>query len=161
MSATYFNLLRRMPVFGGLNDKTLQLILDQSTVINVAAGDFFFRQGEPAESFFVLQEGVVAIERSWQDTQLSLGRLKAGDCIGEMSLIDLMPRSASVRAEQACIAIEITLRSLHNLYKQEPEQYAIIMMNMGREVSRRLRIADDRLLALEHKYRSQASGIVE
>ena len=151
MSDEYFKLLRRMPIFGGLNDSTLELIVEQSNVIRVAAGDFFFREGDSANSLFVLEKGLVVVERNWKETNIVLGRLKRGDCIGEMSLIDLMPRSASVRAEEDCQAIEITLMSLHKLYKQELEQYAIIMMNMGREVSRRLRIADDRRFALEQK----------
>jgi CRP/FNR family cyclic AMP-dependent transcriptional regulator len=151
MSEAHFNLLRNMPVFGALNNDTLQLICDESDVIEVTAGDYFFRQGDRANSLFVLQQGVVVVERLWNDTTIVLGRLQRGDCIGEMSLIDLMPRSASVRAEEDCQAIEITLSSLHKLYQQELEQYAIIMMNMGREVSRRLRVADDRLFALEQK----------
>lgn len=149
MSEEYFKILRRMPVFGGLNNNALQLILDKSKIVDVAAGEYFFREGEDAESLFVLLQGSVVVERSWQGGTLVLQHLHHGDCIGEMALIDLMPRSASVRAEVDCRAIEITLKSLHELYKQELEQYAIIMMNMGREVSRRLRITDDRLFALE------------
>ncbi len=152
-SEQYYTLLRRMPIFGGLSDDTLTLILSRSLAVNVPAGDYFFREGEGAESFFVLEQGSVICERQWEQATLELGRLKQGDCIGEMAIIDLMPRSASVRAEVDCQAIEIHLRGLHELYKQNVEQYAIIMMNMGREVSRRLRRTDDRLLALEQKLR--------
>lgn len=151
MSEADFSLLRRMPVFGGLNNEALQLILDQSDEVHVSAGDYFFREGDEASSLFVLEKGVVVVERVWNETTIELGQFRRGDCIGEMSLIDLMPRSASVRAKDDCQAIEITNASLHNLYKQSLEQYATIMMNMGREVSRRLRVADDRLFALEQK----------
>ncbi len=153
MPPAYFNLLRNMPVFGGLNDKTLTLIVGQANPRFIESGDYFFHEGEGADSLFVLESGSVIVERRWKQTMVELCRLKAGDCIGEMALIDLMPRSATARAAEDCQAIEITLRALHELYKQELEQYAIIMMNMGREVSRRLRRADDRLLALEQKYR--------
>lgn len=151
MSDAYFKLLRNMPVFGGLNNATLQLILDQSEIIEVPAGKYFFREGDRAKSLFVLEKGKVVVERQWQDKVVVLGRMQKGDCLGEMSLIDLMPRSASVRAEEDCQAIEITLASLHALYQQELEQYAIIMMNMGREVSRRLRVTGGRLFELEQK----------
>lgn len=148
----YFNLLRNMPIFGGLNDETLTLIVNQASPRVVESGDYFFHEGDGADSLFVLESGIVIIERRWKQTMVELNRLKAGDCIGEMALIDLLPRSATARAAEDCQAIEITLRALHELYKQELEQYAIIMMNMGREVSRRLRRTDDRLLALEQKY---------
>ena len=151
MSEAYFTLLRNMPVFGGLNDNALQLIVSESAVVEVAAGDYFFHEGDRGKSLFVLERGVVVIERLYRDQPVVLGRLREGDCIGEMSLIDMMPRSASVLAEEDCRAIEITLASLHRLYKQELEQYALIMMNMGREVSRRLRLSDNRLFSLEQK----------
>lgn len=147
----YFNLLRRMPVFGGLNDESLNLIVNRSREISVPAGTYFFREGESANSFFVLQEGTAIVERVCGNSTLELGRFKHGDCIGEMAILDLMPRSASVRAEVDCQALEVVLRSLHELYKQDLEQYAIIMMNMGREVSRRLRRADDQSMLLEQK----------
>lgn len=151
MTEQYFELLRGMAVFGGLNNDTLSLILEHSQKVVVPAGEYFFREGDSANSLFVLERGEVAVERLWEDTPILLGRFRAGDCIGEMALIDMMPRSASVRAEQECGAIEITTSSLYKLLKQDLEQYAIIMMNMGREVSRRLRVADDRLFALEQK----------
>lgn len=150
-SELYFNLLRRMPVFGGLNDDSLELIVSRSREISVPTGAYFFREGDGANSFFVLQAGTAIVERTCGQSTLELGRLKRGDCIGEMAIIDLLPRSASVRAEVDCKALELALRSLHELYKQDVEQYAIIMMNMGREVSRRLRRADDQILRLEQK----------
>ena len=62
----------------------------------------------------------------------------------------ILARSASVMAETNCQAIEIPAKSLIQLYKKDVEQYAMIMMNLGREVSRRLRSAGDRLFELEH-----------
>ncbi len=149
----YFDLLRHMPIFGGLTDDTLSLILSHANPRFVESGDYFFQEGDGADSLFVIESGSVVIERRWKQTMVELSRLKAGDCIGEMALIDLLPRSASARAVEDCNAIEITRHALHELYKQDIEQYAIIMMNMGREVSRRLRRADERLLALEQKHR--------
>jgi len=138
-----------MPIFAGLSDSALALIVDQSVPIKVQAGDHFFLEGDPASSFFVIKSGVVLVEKSWRGTPIKLRRLGIGDCVGEMSIIDLMGRSASVRAETDCQAIEIQRATLTKLYQQDLEQYAIIMMNMGREVSRRLRSASERLFAIE------------
>lgn len=144
-----FDMLRRMPIFAGLSDTALALILDESKSIKVQAGDHLFLEGEPADSFFVVKSGAVLIEKDWRGTPIKLRRLGIGDCVGEMAIIDLMGRSASVRAETDCQAIEIPRSTLTRLYQQDLEQYAIIMMNMGREVSRRLRSASERLFAIE------------
>ena len=151
MTENFFKSLRKMPVLAGLSDQTLTLLIEHANLVEKDPGEFYFRQDDPSDSVFVLQDGVVAIERLWQQEPVELGRLSRGDCFGEMSLIDLMPRSASVKALSECFAIELPHNCLHNLYKQDLEQYAIIMMNMGREVSRRLRVTDNRLFELEQQ----------
>lgn len=143
-------LLRNMPVFGGLNSESLKTILAMAQSCEVVAGDYFFREGDAAKSLYVLRNGTVRIEKHGSaGTPVAIRELSNGDCFGEMSLIDLRARSASVLAETDCVAIEISLKMLHDLYASNLEQYAIIMMNMGREVSRRLRTVSDRLFELE------------
>jgi CRP-like cAMP-binding protein len=62
-----------------------------------------------------------------------------------MALLDLCPRSASVRAVEDCSAIELSSANLYRLFERDVEQFALIQMNIGREMSRRLRITDDLL----------------
>ena len=145
------DLLRKMPVFGGLSNESLELIIEQAELVSVAAGEYFVRENDPGKSLFVLRSGSVVIEKQWQGNAVELGRLSTGDCFGEMALIDFQPRSASIKAEVDCEAIEIESRSLRVLHKRDVEQYAMIMMNMGREVSRRLRKADERLFTLDQQ----------
>ena len=71
--------------------------------------------------------------------------MNAGDCFGEMALIDLSPRSASARAVAPSVALQITPPILHEIYQHNLEQFTLLQMNMGREVSRRLRIIDQLL----------------
>ena len=142
-------LLRQMPVFGGLKAETLELILRESAEVVAKEGDYFFREGEPGDSLFVLESGTVLVQRMWQGEPIELGRLACGDCFGEMALIDFEKRSASIKAECNCSAIEVPSKSLRSLFKVDVEQYAMIMMNLGREVSRRLRVADECLFQLQ------------
>ena len=149
MASERIELLVRMAAFGGLKTEALELVLDQSKDRNVPEGNFFFREGDRAESLFVLEQGSVTVFRDWQGDLVELGKLYTGDCFGEMSLIDFQARSASVQATTDCEAIEIPSQVLRALYQHDLEQYAIIMMNLGREVSRRLRIADQQLFELQ------------
>ena len=72
-------------------------------------------------------------------------RFGPGDCFGEMALLDLYPRSASVRAEADCTAIELAPDNLLRLFEHDAEQFALIQMNIAREMSRRLRATDELL----------------
>ena len=142
-------LLRQMPVFGGLSNTTLQIILNQTETVELPADEHYFREGDQAKSLFVLNSGSVVIEKNWQGVPVELKRLGPGDCFGEMAIIDLEVRSASVRTITGCQAMEITRVTLHQLFQKDTEQFAMIMMNMGREVSRRLRSTSEQLFAIE------------
>jgi CRP/FNR family transcriptional regulator, cyclic AMP receptor protein len=142
------SILQNMPIFGGINAKLLKLILSISPFISIKKDDYIFRECDPGGSMFVILEGAVAIERIWNDQVYILRMLKKGDCFGEMALIDLAPRSASVRVLSDGEAIRIDSSTLMKIYQEDIEQFTLIQMNMGREVSRRLRIADQRIFEL-------------
>jgi len=144
MSESRLRLLQDMPIFGGIQEKTLRFILDNASLTEVNKGDNFFQQGELANSMYVLEKGSVAIFNTRKGVQYPLRTLKAGDCFGEMSLMDCNPRSATAQAQQYCQAIEITSALFAKIHDQFPQQFTLIQMNMGREVSRRLRESDKR-----------------
>ena len=149
MSATRIELLQGMPIFGAIHDDALQFLLEQTRTVTVRAPDFFFREGDQATGMFVLERGRVAVLKDWQGRQVLRRHLGIGDCFGEMALMDLRPRSASVQAVDDCSAIELMPEHMYRLFKHDAEQFALIQMNMGREVCRRLRSTDEQLFQLQ------------
>jgi CRP-like cAMP-binding protein len=149
MNEVRIDLLQRMAVFGGIRTEVLQFLLDLCPIVSVVANDFFFREGDKGDSMFVLEIGKVAVLKSWEGEDYLLRTLREGDCFGEMALIDHCPRSASVRAVEDCSAIQISAANLYRLYVQDLKQFALIQMNMGREVCRRLREADNMLFGVK------------
>jgi CRP/FNR family transcriptional regulator, cyclic AMP receptor protein len=148
MEAARVAALQRMPIFGGIRADVLQFLLEQAAPVSIAAGAYFFRENDQAQSVFVLEAGRVAVLKLWNGAEHLLTHLGPGDCFGEMALMDLFPRSASVRAVEDCAALELAGGAFYDLYQKDLEQFALIQMNLGREVSRRLRLADERLFQL-------------
>jgi CRP-like cAMP-binding protein len=138
-------LLRETPIFGGVADEVLALLLDRVAEVVVRKGEFFFREGDDGVSAFVLERGSVSILKQWKGKNHLLRHLHAGDCFGEVALMDFCRRSASVLADQDCAAIELSTGDLRQVASRDLEQFAMIYMNMGRELCRRLREADERL----------------
>jgi|SRR4051794_4054939 len=139
--------LGRIPIFAGLSPEHLQRIIDAGTIGDVAAGVQVIAEGEPARSLFVVCEGELEIsKRGSHGAEVRLAVLKAGDCVGEMSLIDIQPRSATVRALAPAVLFRLTHAEIGRLYQVHPEVYTLLVLNIAREISRRLRVAD-RLLA--------------
>jgi len=139
-------LLQRMAIFGGIRDEVLAFLLERASPVKILEGEFFFREGARGTSAFVLEEGSVSILKYWDGRDHFMRHLETGDCFGEVALLDFGRRSASVRADVDCLAIELTAGNLLEVSKQNLEQFAMIYMNLGRELSRRLRAADERLL---------------
>jgi len=139
--------LQRMPIFGGIRPDILEFLVDAGEMTATSAGTYFFHENDEATAMYVLETGEVSVLKSWNDQQYEIGRMGPGDCFGEMALIDLFPRSASVIAVQDCTAIALTTESVYRLYEKDLEQFTLIQMNIGRELSRRLRVADVRLFS--------------
>lgn len=148
MHATRIELLQQMPIFGGIREELLQRLLGETRSVTVRAGDFFFRETDPASCMYVLEAGRAVVLKSWRGNEYRLHHLKQGDCFGEMALMDLLPRSASVRAEIDCAALELAPAGLYALFERDAEQFALLQMNLGRELSRRLRATDELLFRL-------------
>lgn len=138
-------LLRATPLFGALSDSALDLLVAAGKPVSVAEGDYFFREGERGSSAFLLETGRVSVTRRVLDRDHLLRELGPGDFFGEVALLDFGPRSASIRALAPCSGLEISARALRELSEKDMKDFAIIYMNLGREVSRRLRKADERL----------------
>ena len=145
MQEARIELLQRMPIFGGIRADILQFLLGFCPIVSVPTNEFFFREHQQGNSMFVLERGKAAVLKSWSGQDYLLKTLNEGDCFGEMAVMDHCPRSASVRALEDCIAVHISASHLYRVYAQDLKQFALIQMNMGREVCRRLREANSRL----------------
>jgi CRP-like cAMP-binding protein len=92
--------------------------------------------------YVVLRGEVEITKRSHRGTDARVAVLGPGDWFGEMSIVDVQPRSASVVALAPSNLLTITTNDLDQLYRQDLKAYAIIVLNLARELSRRLRVAD-------------------
>ena len=154
------SLLQAMPVFGGMREDTLDFLLDRARHVCLPAGEYFYHEGDPANSLFVLDSGKVQLLKRWQGHDFSLKPLDVGDCFGQVALIDLQPRNTSSLAVEPSCAIEISDKNLYQLYQYDIEQLTLLRMNMAREVCRRLREADHRAFAADAQARKIPSLVL-
>lgn len=64
----------------------------------LATGEWLFHEGDPGDTAFVIENGLLEICREHDGTRERVAQLGPGDMLGEMSLIDKLPRSASALA---------------------------------------------------------------
>ena len=140
--------LKSVPAFGGLTLDTLGFLLDRALQVSFDKDEYIFQQGDAGEAVYILDTGRVAVEKSLGEHRYLLRVLEAGDCFGEIALLSVTNRTASIRALEPCKVIRITNRHLRDLYEHDLEQFTLLVMNLGREVCRRFEEIDRRLFAL-------------
>lgn len=138
--------LSGIPIFGGLADGTLDRVVEMLVEKNCATGEDICREGEMGRAMYVVAEGEVVVSRAGAGgTRIRMVRLGPGEFFGEMTLIDPQPRSATVTVEQSARLYSLTCRDLYALYQQDMPGYTMVLQNLCRELSRRLRRADQRI----------------
>jgi CRP-like cAMP-binding protein len=135
--------LRNIGLFGALSDDVLAFLAGMLTVVTPGAGETIFREGDEASAMYVVLAGEMEItKKSRAAVDARVAVLGPNDWFGEMSIVDIQPRSATVRALAPARLIRITAADLDALYRHDVRSYAIIVLNLARELSRRLRVAD-------------------
>ena len=71
-----------------------------------------------------------------------LAVLREGDTFGEMELVDVQKRSASVRVLDGLKVLTLSNEDMYEIFQHHKDTFIIILMNVAREISRRLRKMD-------------------
>lgn len=137
-------LLRDIGLFGGLDDESLRVLAEKLPQVKAEAGHTVIAEGESSQEMFVVLGGELeVVKRSRDGHEVMVALIGPGDWFGEMSILDVQPRSASVRAVAPTLLLRITAEHVEHLfYRRNLKAYAILIMNIARELSRRLRVAD-------------------
>ncbi len=136
--------LKDVPIFAGLELSALRELVEQIPAVDVPAGGLVVREGAPGRELFVIHTGSVeVIKHLGESRETILATLQAKDTFGEMAVIESMARSASVRAVKQASLFCINAGLLQQFSKKRPGQYAIVILNISRALSRRLRALDE------------------
>src|SRR6478752_2005410 len=116
--------LRNIGLFGALSDDVLDYLSTLLTVETPPAGATLFREGEDANAMFVVISGEVEVlKRSKRAVEARVAVLGPGDWFGEMSIVDIQPRSATVRALAPSRLLRVADGILADLISNVMDQY--------------------------------------
>ncbi|KRR07373.1 cyclic nucleotide-binding protein [Bradyrhizobium jicamae] len=139
------------PFFGGLSDASLDRLISMLVERRFDAGATIVAEGEPGRSMFIVLSGELVVSKLGEaGRSIRMSGLEPGDFFGEMTLIEMQNRSATVVAESETVLYELTAGNLYSYYKADIHGYVIVMQNINRELCRRLRRADRRIAELIH-----------
>lgn len=131
--------LQRYSLFGGLSHEEIDLVRPYLELASWQPGDYVLREGETNGRLHFVLDGVVRVTKRSR----ALVDLGEGETFGEVELLDVMPAVASIVALRPTKLAMISNRSLHSLYKSNPSLFAMLIMNLARDLARRLRRMDE------------------
>lgn len=134
-------LLRKVPLFSGLDREDLTTLASIVTRKEYDKRETLFHQGDPGEEFMILTEGSVKVElMNAEGKELTLTILTPYQFLGELALLDDVPRSATVVSMEPSVLLSVNKRDFARLL----ESYPRMSIPMLRQLTRRVRgLTDD------------------
>jgi len=133
------NALQKYSLFGGVTSEQIENIKPLLSSEHFEAGECPQVEGQPNDKIFFILSGEVDIIKQG----VVIARLKEGETFGEMELLDIMPSIATVRAATPLEVVTISNRALYEISKRDLKTFSMMIMNLARDLSRRLRRMDE------------------
>ncbi len=145
-------LLRKNALFHDLSDDDLKKLLGISNKITMDEEDFLIREGEMADNFYFILSGNIEISKLDADHEHEhlIAYLGSGDTVGEMSLLDHKPRSASAKATTKAELLGIPFDGLQELAQPSPS-FDSILRRITENITSRMRQTNTTVVAALEK----------
>ncbi len=157
--------LRSSLLLRGVPADRISSIARNSSRRRVDTGDIVFGEGDDSTDVYIILAGSVEVVRTDAEDgrPFRIAELSAGDHFGEISLVEEQPRSATVRALEPTILLSLSQKDLERIARDDRPLYTTIVTNLTRELSRRLRAANELALRamrneLEHEKARRSMG---
>jgi CRP-like cAMP-binding protein len=133
--------LARVPLFADLTPRELQRIGATAREQHYKPGDTLVAQDSPGAGFFIITAGTVSVTQRQPDGDVrQRSVLKPGDTLGEMSLLDDLPRSSTATAVEPTTVLALPSWQFRAVLREEPD----ISIKLLAVLSQRLRQAEQR-----------------
>jgi CRP/FNR family transcriptional regulator, cyclic AMP receptor protein len=109
-------ILKAVPLFGGLSKKSLTEVAKIADEIDLAEGKVLIKEGDPGRQFFVLLDGEADVRRNGR----KVNTMKAGDFFGEISLVTERPTTATVTLTEPSTALVISRPAFRRMLLSQP-----------------------------------------
>ncbi len=136
--------LQKYSLFGGMVPEQVERIRPLLVQSAYSEGESVLREGDPNDSIFFILDGRVRIVKGTR----VLSELGEGETFGEMELLDVQPSAATVLALGPLRVAAISNRAVRQIYCMDPKIFALLVMNLARDLSRKLRRMDEMAASL-------------
>jgi CRP/FNR family transcriptional regulator, cyclic AMP receptor protein len=136
-------ILRELPLFGGLGDDALRRVADRVVARRLARGQILFREGQACHGLYVVASGRVVVYQAAPDgREHILDGAGPGQSLAELPLFDGGPYPASARAAEDTTLLFLSQADFQTLYRSNPEIADAIIGHLGKRMRRMVRLVE-------------------
>ena len=148
-------ILSEIAIFGGFSDRQLHDVFTYVEECVFEQGEYIFQKGDDPSHIYIVKRGKIDLLITQRDVVLKKKTLTVGDCFGEASLVGMHKHTATAVALEDSDVMVLSWRALLQLRKEDTALFSLLMMNIARELARRLELTDEILL---HYIRTHEEG---
>ena len=139
-------------MFGGITETQQNEIFSRLEIGTFKRGETIFQEGDEPTHIYIVKSGLVALFISDKEVKIEKKRLGKGECFGHVALISINKHSISAVAVVDSEIIVFSKDLLHQLHHEDSELFSLLILNIARELARRLQFTDGLLLkATRHR----------
>ena len=139
-------ILSEIAILGGFSDRQLSEIFKYLEEAVYEPGEYIFQKGDEPSYIYIVKKGKIDLLITKQKVILKKKTLAVGDCFGEASLMAMHTHTATAIARQTSEVMVLSRRALLQLQREDSKLFSLLMMNIARELARRLELTDEILL---------------
>jgi len=132
--------LQNYSLFGGLLEDQIAKILPLMELESFKPGTDIIVEGTPNDRVYFIINGEVSVIKEG----VVLSKLETGRTFGEMEVLEVMPSAATIRSLTDVTVMIFSNKALREIYRQDIKAFSLVIMNLARDLSRRLRTMNEK-----------------
>ncbi|MDC7239123.1 MAG: cyclic nucleotide-binding domain-containing protein, partial [Spirochaetales bacterium] len=136
MTDDTLRVLRSIKILSNLDHDSLELLYSHMHEEFYRKGESLFQEGDAGDTMYVVIKGVVSIRVSAADGEaIEIAEIPEGNFLGEMSIFDNAPRSATCTPKTDCTVLSLKSEAFYSFIEKNPEAGNSIMHPMLKTIT--------------------------
>jgi CRP-like cAMP-binding protein len=152
-------IITQLRLFGGVSDAQLATIVRHLELWIIPTGEILFKKGDEPMHIYIVKSGKIDLQLTEKSMIIHKHDIQLGECCGEASLMSMHKHTATAIAAVDSEVMVLSRHALICLKHEDIQLFALLMMNLARELARRLYLTDEMLIAAQANKPSLPSAL--
>ncbi len=148
--------VKRCSLFFELLDEEIDTVIQHCFVQSFEPNQLIIRENEIGSDFLIILSGKAKVTKNINGREIEIAIVKKGDALGEAVLINEGKRTTNVIALGQVDALIINQSIIYNVFEKNPKIFAILMLNLARMLSGRLRNSNRAIAKMHERFKLRA-----